>query len=59
MEGLFECVVAQLANDKACIAYIQFAVQHSSADTKWALEATKKNTLKEALDKLEALDLYL
>lgn len=51
---LFECAVAGLANDKARIAYIPFAVQRSTADTKWALEAIKKNTLREALDELEA-----
>ena len=52
--GLFECAVAGLANDKARIAYIPFTVQCSSADTKLALEATKKITLKEELDELEA-----
>ena len=47
--GLFECAVAGLANDKASIYSVC-----SSADTKWALEAAKKNTLKEALDELKA-----
>jgi len=51
---LFECAVAGLADDKARIAYIPFAVQRSSADTKWALEAIKKTTLRQALDELEA-----
>ena len=51
---LFECAVAGLKDDKARIAYIPFAVQRSSADTKWALEASKKTTLKGALDELEA-----
>ena len=44
---LFECAVIGLPDDKTKVSYIPFAVQRSAADTKWAFEAAKKETLKE------------